>query len=360
MAALHPPVPAGMKVALLTSGGLAPCLSAACGYLIEKVSKHSLAERKILCGWPCCHSSGPMLQLAPPPPPLALRLLAPRACVLMSLLFPGQYNNIDPNIEIICYKGGYKGLLSGDFITVDALARKTASVLVASGGSPIGNSRVKLTNVADCVKRGLVKEGEMPLEVAAKQLMKDGVTVLHTIGGDDTNTQAAKVSEFLKTNGYTVTVVGLPKTIDNDVVPIRQSLGAWTAAEQGAVFFENVVNESSANPRMLIIHECMGRDCGYLTAATALSYRQRLGDQWFIEELGFMKVTQTNAMKVPRGARRERERCDAKRGGGEGPATALCLRRRSFEKSPTPSPSFCWWLGPRGVGGGAGEALTNT
>ena len=36
-------------------------------------------------------------------------------------------------------------------------------------------------------------------------------------------------------------VIGLPKTIDNDVFPIRQSLGAWTAAEQGAKFFENVV-----------------------------------------------------------------------------------------------------------------------
>ena len=43
----------------------------------------------------------------------------------------------------------------------------------------------------------------------------------------------------------------MPKTIDNDVYPIKQSLGAWTAAEQGAIFFENVVNESSANPRMV-------------------------------------------------------------------------------------------------------------
>ena len=98
----------------------------------------------------------------------------------------------------MCYLSGYKGLLSGDYVTVDALARKTASVLVASGGSPIGNSRVKLTNVADCVKRGLVKEGEVPLEVAAAQLKKDGITILHTIGGDDTNTQAAKVSAYLK------------------------------------------------------------------------------------------------------------------------------------------------------------------
>ena len=83
--------------------------------------------------------------------------------------------------------------------------------------------------------------------------------VLHTIGGDDTNTTAADLAAYLHEHGYELTVVGLPKTIDNDVVPIRQSLGAWTAAEQGALFARNVVAEHSSNPRMLIVHEVMGR-----------------------------------------------------------------------------------------------------
>ncbi len=38
--------------------------------------------------------------------------------------------------------------------------------------------------------------------------------------------------------------MGLPKTIDNDVVPIKQSLGAWTAAEEGAKFAANVIGEN--------------------------------------------------------------------------------------------------------------------
>ena len=41
---------------------------------------------------------------------------------------------------------------------------------------------------------------------------------------------------------------------------------------------------------MLIIHECMGRDCGYLTAATANAYRTQLRDSWFIDELNFIKA----------------------------------------------------------------------
>ena len=210
------------KVALLTAGGLAPCLNAAMAGLIER------------------------------------------------------YTAVASDIQIICYRGGYKGLLLGDSIAVGPTERAAAHVLRGHGGSAIGNSRVKLTNVKDCVKRGLVKEGQNPLQVAAEQLVRDGVDVLHTIGGDDTNTTAVDLAAYLAKNNYQLTVIGLPKTIDNDVIPIRQSLGAWTAAEQGALFFERIVAEWGANPRMLIVHEVMGRNCGWLTAATARDYQQRL------------------------------------------------------------------------------------
>ena len=115
--------------------------------------------------------------------------------------------------------------------------------------------------------------------------MKDKVIILHTIGGDDTNTTAADLSRYLKKNNYNLTVVGLPKTIDNDIFPIAQSLGAWTAAEQGAIFFENIVNENTTSERQLIIHEVMGRNCGWLTAATAMQYRKRLKNINFVKEI---------------------------------------------------------------------------
>ena len=223
------------KVGILTAGGLAPCLSSAIGDLIQR------------------------------------------------------YSEIDPSIEIICYLGGYKGLLLGQSVKVDTNMRLNAHVLLKYGGSPIGNSRVKLTNVKDCVKRSLVKEGQDPQKVAADQLVKDGVDVLHTIGGDDTNTAAADLAKFLKENNYELTVIGLPKTIDNDVYPITQSLGAWTAAEEGAKYFWNVVSESTANPRMLIIHEVMGRNCGWLTAKTAHEYRKMLAAAEWLPSLGVSK-----------------------------------------------------------------------
>src|SRR6185295_19509658 len=117
-----------------------------------------------------------------------------------------------------------------------------------------------------------------PLEVAGDRLTSDGIDVLHTIGGDDTNTTAADLAHFLHGRGQELTVVGLPKTVDNDVVPVRQSLGAATAAEQGAIYARNIVAEHSSNPRMLIVHEVMGRNCGWLTAATAAKYHRWVGE----------------------------------------------------------------------------------
>lgn len=223
------------RVAILTAGGFAPCLSSAVGGLIER------------------------------------------------------YNELDPEIEIVGYEYGYHGLLTGTKIVFDEEARKNAGVLQNFGGSPIGNSRVKLTNVDDLVKRGLVKEGENPLEVAAEQLRKDGVDVLHTIGGDDTNTTAADLAAYLHEHQYELTVVGLPKTIDNDIVPIAQSLGALTAAEEAAEYAINIIGEHRSSPRMLIIHEVMGRACGYLTARASYDYRRWVDAQEWLPSAGLKK-----------------------------------------------------------------------
>jgi pyrophosphate--fructose-6-phosphate 1-phosphotransferase len=220
-----------MKIAFLTAGGLAPCLSSSIGALIE------------------------------------------------------QYRDLAPDAEFVGYLNGYQGLLLGKSITFPESVKSKYQIFFEYGGSPIGNSRVKLTNVEDCVKRGLVREGETPLNVAAEQLRSDQIDILHTIGGDDTNTTAADLAAYLHQHDYDFTVVGMPKTVDNDVYPISQSLGAWTAAEQGSLFFQNIANENTTSARQLIIHEVMGRNCGWLTAATAAAYRKALSKWNFFPEV---------------------------------------------------------------------------
>jgi diphosphate-dependent phosphofructokinase len=223
------------KVAMLTAGGFAPCLSSAIGGLIER------------------------------------------------------YTEVAPDVEIIAYRYGYEGLLQGDSIPVTPAVRQHASRLHTFGGSPIGSSRVKLTNAADLVKRGLVAEGVDPLQAAADRLTADGVDILHTIGGDDTNTTAADLAAFLGSAGHPLTVVGLPKTIDNDIIPVRQSLGAWTAAEQAARFAQNVIGEHNSGSRMLLVHEVMGRNCGWLTASAAQAYREWLDTRAWLPEIGLSR-----------------------------------------------------------------------
>ena len=110
-----------MKVAFLTAGGNAPCLAASIVRLIK------------------------------------------------------NYSEADPAIEMIGYLHGYKGLLSGKFITISKDVIDAAEILYEFGGSPIGNSRVKLSNIDDCIKKGYIKEGDIPLEVAANQLIRDKI-----------------------------------------------------------------------------------------------------------------------------------------------------------------------------------------
>jgi len=220
-----------MRIAFLTAGGLAPCLSASIAYLIN------------------------------------------------------EYSKVDIQVEFFGYKNGYKGLLLGQKIPIPNSVSEKTDLLASYGGSPIGNSRVKLTNIEDCIKNGYISSNQSPLHVASEQLKNDNIDILHTIGGDDTNTSAGDLERYLKDNKYNLTVVGLPKTVDNDVYPIKQTLGAITAAEEGAVFFNNIVNENTTSSRQLIIHEVMGRNCGWLTAATAFKYRKKLNDREFISDI---------------------------------------------------------------------------
>ncbi len=206
---------------------------------------------------------------------------------IVRLMF--QYKKKFDNVNFVGYLNGYKGLLTNNKIFLKLPDINKCDGIYEFGGSLIGNSRVKLTNINDCIDKGYIKKNEIPLKIAAEQLKKDDIDILHTIGGDDTNTTACDLSNYLKENNYKLTVIGLPKTIDNDVLPINQTLGAITAAEQTAIYFENIVNENTTSSRHLIIHEIMGRNCGWLTAKSAYIYKQRLKNKKFFESVNLRK-----------------------------------------------------------------------
>jgi len=215
-----------MKIAFLTSGGNAPCLNSSIG----------------------------------------------------RLLF--NFSEIDNEVHAIGYLNGFSGLLNNNSINLPTkFSSNEIDVFYNLGGSFIGNSRVKLTNTDDCLKKGLIDNDEIPLDVAANQLIKDEVNILFTIGGDDTNTTAKDLQNYIHSKDIDITVIGIPKTIDNDIFPIRRSLGAYTAASSGAMFFQNIVNENNMGERHLIVHEVMGRNSGWLTAFTAKMYYSTLSNR---------------------------------------------------------------------------------
>ncbi len=231
-----------MKIAFLTSGGNAPCLNSSIGRLLFKFSKISKNNSS-------------------------------------------QTSHSNDHISAIGYLNGFSGLLKGEHINLpvsfngeeeENLSDLEIDTFYKLGGSLIGNSRIKLTNIEDCIKRNLINKNEIPIEVAAQQLIKDKVDILFTIGGDDTNTTAKDLKNYISSRDVKISVIGIPKTIDNDIFPVTRSLGAYTAANSGASFFSNIVNENFMGERHLIVHEVMGRNSGWLTAFTAKCYLQEL------------------------------------------------------------------------------------
>ena len=167
-----------------------------------------------------------------------------------------------------------RGLAENRFVHLDSAS---LSGILTTGGTFLGTSR-------DKVHRMMVDGQETDMiPTIVDNYEKNKLEALVCLGGGGT----AKNAKRLMDAG--LNVLHLPKTIDNDIIPIRQSLGAWSAAEEGAGFAFNVIGEHRSNPRMLIIHECMGRNCGYLTAETAKRYHELLDTKKWAPSLGLTR-----------------------------------------------------------------------
>ena len=123
-----------------------------------------------------------------------------------------------------------------------------------SGGTILGSSR-----------------GPQDTETMVKYLMKLGVNILFAIGGDGTQRGALDLSQKAKEMGAPISVIGIPKTIDNDVRFVEQSFGFQTSFTTGVDAIKAAHTEARSARNGVGIVKLMGRHSGFIAAYSALA-----------------------------------------------------------------------------------------
>jgi 6-phosphofructokinase 1 len=155
--------------------------------------------------------------------------------------------------KVYGFRFGYEGLVRRIGHEPLELTRESVHRIHESGGSILGSSR------------GPQDPAEM-----VEYLKELGVGILFAIGGDGTLRGAQKISEEAARRGLKVGVIGIPKTIDNDISFVQRTFGFETAVTEArrATYAANAEAEAARNGIGLV--KLMGRDSGFIAAYSAL------------------------------------------------------------------------------------------
>lgn len=175
---------------------------------------------------------------------------------------------------------GIRGILNEDFYDMSKESEKELALLKATPSSALGSVRYKLedSNIDDTDYKKLVEI-----------FKKYNIRYFFYNGGNDSMDTCYKVSSYMKKSGYDCKVIGVPKTIDNDLFGTDHCPGFGSAAKYVATTTMEVVLDARVydTPSITII-EVMGRNAGWLTAATALASYKDLGpDLIYLPEIAF-------------------------------------------------------------------------
>ena len=154
------------------------------------------------------------------------------------------------NIECIGIYRGYEGLMEGDFESMDA---RSVKGIINKGGTILKSARSTEFRT---------KEGR---QKAYDQLNKAGIDALVAIGGDGTFTGALVFNEE-----FGFPVMGIPGTIDNDIVGTSHTLGFDTAQNTVVEAIDKIRDTASSHNRLFFI-EVMGRDVGHIALNTGIA-----------------------------------------------------------------------------------------
>lgn len=175
---------------------------------------------------------------------------------------------------------GIRGILNEEFYDINLEDEKELELLKTTPSSMIGSVRYKLKplEVDDSEYRKL-------LEVFKKY----NIRYFFYNGGNDSMDTCNKVSKFFKDSGYECYCMGVPKTIDNDLWATDHCPGYASAAKYVATSFMELYYDATVyDTPMVAVVEVMGRNAGWLTAASALSSYKGAGpDLIYLPEVPF-------------------------------------------------------------------------
>ena len=163
----------------------------------------------------------------------------------------------DKNNVLLGFKGGPSGLIDDDYIEMtDEFIDEYRNT---GGFDIIGSGRTKLETVPQ-------------FEIVAENCKKHGITAIVIIGGDDSNTNAAVLAEYMAANNTGVQVIGCPKTIDGDLKneDIETSFGFDTATKTYSEVIGNIERDANSAKKYWHFIKLMGRSASHVTLECAL------------------------------------------------------------------------------------------
>jgi 6-phosphofructokinase 1 len=175
---------------------------------------------------------------------------------------------------------GIKGILNENFYIIDQEDKKELELLKYTPSSALGSVRYKLKNV---------EEDETDYKRILEVFKKYNIRYFFYNGGNDSMDTCNKISKYLLNSGYECNIIGVPKTIDNDLFGTDHCPGYGSAAKYIATtMMELYLDATVYDKGQITIIEIMGRNAGWLTAASALaSYKGQGPDLVYLPELAF-------------------------------------------------------------------------
>lgn len=162
--------------------------------------------------------------------------------------------------KIFGARSGMKGLSSGDIVELGALDSSTLASIRNSPGAALGSSRFK--------------PSDEDLERCVQHLRDRDVRFLLFMGGNGTMRGAQLFSDFCRSLNFEIQVLGVPKTIDNDIAATDRCPGFGSAARFVAQSTLDLSMDIRSLPQPVSIFETLGRDVGWLAASATLARRQ--------------------------------------------------------------------------------------